>query len=44
MGHLSAAAMSLVTQRYSTVSKTECSVVGDKIRVAHAFEDIIDYS
>jgi hypothetical protein len=28
----------------STVSKTECSVAGDKTRLAHAIEDIIGYS
>jgi hypothetical protein len=43
MGHLSAAAMSLVTQRHSSVSKTECSVAGDKIRLTHTVEDIISY-
>jgi hypothetical protein len=36
--------MGLVTQRRSTVSKTECSVAGDKTRLAHAVEDIIGYS
>jgi hypothetical protein len=36
--------MDLVTQRCSTVSKTECSVAGDKTRLAHAIEDIIGYS
>jgi hypothetical protein len=44
VGHLSAIAMGLVTQRHDTVSKTECSVAGDKIRLAHAIEDIIGYS
>jgi hypothetical protein len=36
--------MGLVMQRRSTISKTECSVAGDKTRLAHAVEDIIDYS
>jgi predicted nucleic acid-binding Zn ribbon protein len=44
MGHLLAAAMGLVMQWHNTVSKTKCSVVGDKTRLAHAVEDIIGYS
>jgi hypothetical protein len=44
MGHLSATTTGLVTQRCSIVSKTECSVAGDKIRRAQAVEDIIGYS
>jgi hypothetical protein len=36
--------MGLVTQQRSTVSKTECSVAGDKTQLAHAIEDIIGYS
>jgi hypothetical protein len=36
--------MGLVTQQHSTVSKTECSVAGDKTRLVHAVEDIIGYS
>jgi hypothetical protein len=44
VGHLSTAAMGLVTQRYSTVSKTECSMAGDKTRLAHVVEDVIGYS
>jgi hypothetical protein len=44
VGHLSAAAMGLVTQRRDTVSKTGCSVAGDKTQLAHAVEDIIGYS
>jgi hypothetical protein len=43
VGHLSATTMGLVMQRCSTVSKTECSVAGDKTRHAHAIEDIIGY-
>jgi hypothetical protein len=42
--HLSATTTGLVMQRCSTVSKTECSVAGDKTRLAHAIEDIIGYS
>jgi hypothetical protein len=41
VGHLSATTTGLVTQRRSTVSKTECSMAGDKTRLAHAVEDII---
>jgi hypothetical protein len=44
VGHLSATAMGLVTQWHSTVSKIECSVAGDKTRLAHSVEDIIGYS
>jgi hypothetical protein len=44
VGHLSATTMGLVTQQRRTVSKTECSVAGDKTRLAHAVEDIIGYS
>jgi hypothetical protein len=44
VGHLSVYAMGLVMQRHSTVSKTECSVVGDKTRLAHAIKDITGYS
>jgi hypothetical protein len=44
VGHLSATTMGLVMQRHSTVSKTECSMAGDKTRLAHTVEDIIDYS
>jgi hypothetical protein len=44
VGHLSAAAMGLVTQQYNTVSKTKCSVAGDKTRLAHTVEYIIGYS
>jgi hypothetical protein len=44
VGHLSAAAMSLMAQRHNTVSKTKCSVAGDKIWLTHAVEDIIGYS
>jgi hypothetical protein len=44
VGHLSAAAMGLVTQQRSTVSKTGCSMAGDKNRLAHIVEDIIGYS
>jgi hypothetical protein len=44
VGHLSATATGLVTQRHSTVPMTECRMTGDKIRRAHAVEDIIDYS
>jgi hypothetical protein len=44
MGHLSATTLGLVVQRRSIVSKTECSVTGDKTRCAHADEDIIGYS
>jgi hypothetical protein len=44
VGHLPAAAMSLVTQRHNTVSKTKYSVAGDKTWFAHAVEDIIGYS
>jgi hypothetical protein len=44
VGHLSATTTGLVTQRRSTVSKTECSMAGDKTRLAHAVEDIIGYS
>jgi hypothetical protein len=44
MGHLSATTTGLVTQRCSTVSKTECSLADDKTRRAHAIEDIIGYS
>jgi hypothetical protein len=44
VGHLSATTTGLETQRHSTVSKTECSVAGDKTRRAHAVEDIIGYS
>jgi hypothetical protein len=44
VSHLSATTMGLVTQRHSTVSKTECSMAGDKTRLAHAVEDIIGYS
>jgi hypothetical protein len=36
--------MGLVAQRHSTVSKTECSMAGDKTRLAHTVEDIIGYS
>jgi hypothetical protein len=36
--------MGLVTQWRSTVLKTECSMAGDKTRLAHAVEDIIGYS
>jgi hypothetical protein len=36
--------MGVVTQRRSTVSKTECNVACDKTRLAHAVEDIIGYS
>jgi hypothetical protein len=44
VGDLSVAAMGLVTQQRSTVSKAECSVAGDKTRLAHTIEDIIGYS
>jgi hypothetical protein len=44
VGHLSATAMGLVMQRYSTVPMTECRVVGDKTRRTHVVEDIIGYS
>jgi hypothetical protein len=44
VGHLSATATGLVTQRHSTVPMTECRVAGDKTRRAHAIEDIVDYS
>jgi hypothetical protein len=44
VGHLSATATGLVTQRHNTITMTECKVAGDKIRRAHAVEDIIDYS
>jgi hypothetical protein len=44
VGHLSATDMGLVTQRRSTVSKTECSVAADKTQRAHAVEGIIGYS
>jgi hypothetical protein len=44
VGHLSAAAMGLVTQRHNTVLKTECSIAGNKTQLAHAIEDIIGYS
>jgi hypothetical protein len=36
--------MGLVAQWRNTVSKTECSVAGDKTWRAHANEDIIGYS
>jgi hypothetical protein len=44
VGHMSATAMGLVTQRHSTVSMTKYRVAGDKTRRAHAVEDIIGYS
>jgi hypothetical protein len=44
VGHQSATSTGLDTQRRSTVSKTECSVAGNKIRLTHAVEDIIGYS
>jgi hypothetical protein len=44
MGHLSGTAIGLVMQRHHTVPLTECRVVGDKIRHAHAVEYIIYYS
>jgi hypothetical protein len=44
VGHLSAAAMGLVTQRHNIVLKTECSMAGDKTWLAHAVVDIIGYS
>jgi hypothetical protein len=44
VGHLSATATGLVTQRHITVPMTECRVAGDKIRRAHAIEEIIGYS
>jgi hypothetical protein len=44
VGHLSATTTGIVTQRRSTVSKTECSVAGDKTQLAQAIEDIIGYS
>jgi hypothetical protein len=44
MGHLLATTMGLVVQRRNIVSKTECSVAGDKTRRVHADEDIIGYS
>jgi hypothetical protein len=44
VGHLSATATGLVMQRHSIVPMTECRVVGDKTRHAHAVEDIIGYS
>jgi hypothetical protein len=43
VGHLPATTTGLVTQRRNTVSKIECSVAGDKTRLAHVVEDIIDY-
>jgi hypothetical protein len=44
VGHLLAVAMGLMTQQRSTVSKTECTVAGDKTRLAHTVKDIIGYS
>jgi hypothetical protein len=44
VGHLLATTMGLETQRRNTISKIECSVAGDKTRLAHAVEDIIGYS
>jgi hypothetical protein len=44
VGHLSATATDLVTQRHSTAPMTECWVAGDKTRRAHAVEDTIGYS
>jgi hypothetical protein len=44
VGHLSATATGLVTQRHISVPMTECSVAGDKTRCAHVVEDIIGYS
>jgi hypothetical protein len=44
VGHLSATAMDLVTQRHNTLPMAECKVTGDKTRRAHAVEDIIGYS
>jgi hypothetical protein len=41
--HLSATTTGLVTQRRNTISKTECSVAGNKTRLAHTVEDIIGY-
>jgi hypothetical protein len=35
--------MGLVTQRRSTILKTECSVAGYMTRLAHAVKDIIGY-
>jgi hypothetical protein len=43
VGHLSATSTGLETQRRIIVSKTECSVVGDKTQLAHGVEDIIGY-
>jgi hypothetical protein len=36
--------MGLLMQWHNTFSKTECSVAGDKTRLAHAVEDTISYS
>jgi hypothetical protein len=44
VGHLSAAALGLVTQQRNTISKTECSVAGDKTQLTHTVEDTIGYS
>jgi hypothetical protein len=44
VGHMSGTATGLVTQRHHAVPLTECRVIGDKTRHAHAVEDIIYYS
>jgi hypothetical protein len=44
VGHLSATAMGLVTQRHNTILMIKCRVAGDKTRRAHAVEDIVGYS
>jgi hypothetical protein len=44
VGHLSATATGLVTQRHNTVTMIECRVTGDKTQRVHVVEDIIGYS
>jgi hypothetical protein len=43
VGHLPATATGLVMQRHNIVPMTECRMVGDMTRLAHAVEDIISY-